>query len=147
MQFGSSYQQGEVKPGQTLNIPIPHFLGKIGWLCGRENDGRLVYVTQVSGNTATFNSNKVLLDVPNSGRVVAGSPGTLIIQSNSRNYIGYSLTYGNEYIQGEVVPYNIVSIRIPHYITFNLFIVRPSVKKIGWLYGRENDGIIVYLTK
>ncbi len=32
-------------------------------------------------------------------------------------------------------------------MTFDIVIARPCKGKIGWLHGRENDGIIVYVAK
>ncbi|MEN3012398.1 MAG: hypothetical protein ABDH34_05910 [Dictyoglomus thermophilum] len=51
------------------------------------------------------------------------------------------------YYQGEVSPNSSVNINIPHYMTFDIVIARPCKGKIGWLHGRENDGIIVYVAK
>ncbi|MBC7093409.1 hypothetical protein H5T53_05340 [Candidatus Bipolaricaulota bacterium] len=57
LQYGTTYQQGEVGANQSLTLNIPHYAafsltiarpveGKIGWIHARENDNRIVYVTK-----------------------------------------------------------------------------------------------------
>ncbi|MCR4392345.1 MAG: hypothetical protein NUV94_06165 [Candidatus Acetothermia bacterium] len=40
-----------------------------------------------------------------------------------------------------------LTLPIPHYAAFSLTIARPVEGKIGWIHARENDNVIVYVTK
>lgn len=57
LQYGTTYQQGEVKKNQGLSLPIPHraacaltiarpIAGKIRWINAQENDNVIVYATK-----------------------------------------------------------------------------------------------------
>jgi len=157
LQYGTTYQQGEVGANQSQTLPIPHYAaftltiarpaeGKIGWIHARENDARIVYVTQTTTGSARLGSGATLLSVPGLGTVKAGSGNTVVIQSTGP-VIEYTLQYGTTYQQGEVGANRSLTLNIPHYAAFTLTIARPAEGKIGWIHGRENDGVIVYVTK
>lgn len=157
LQYRSTYQQGEVGPNQSLTLTIPHYTSftltiarpierKIGWLHGRENDDVLVYVTQTTTGAADLGSGATILAVPGLGTVRAGSGRTVVIQSTGP-VIEYTLQYGSTYQQGEVGANQSLTLSIPHYTSFTLTIARPAVGKIGWIHARENDGVIVYITR
>ncbi len=106
-----------------------------------------VMAGQVSSIVVTGAGGPVLLDVPGLGTVSAGPGSRSVVIQSSGPVIEYALQYGTTYQQGEVAASGSLTLNIPHYAAFTLTMARPVEGKIGWIHARENDGVIVYVTK
>jgi len=86
-----------------------------------------------------------LIDVPGLGGIrKTSSPTTLNVYAVPGDTVEWSLWHGASYQQGDRPSDNCA---IPHWKSFIVSIARPYKNKCAWLFGRENDNQLAYLTR